>query len=154
MGLDMYLKARRHLSSYDEREAPLKAQISELVKGINKGFEFQELVFEAMYWRKANAIHKWFVDNVQDGKDDCGDYYVDEEQLRALHDTVTKVLDNRKLAGELLPPQSGFFFGSTELDQWYWQDLEYTRDKLTDLLSKFAEGEIGWDWSFSYHSSW
>ena len=24
-------------------------------------------------WRKANAIHKWFVDNVQDGVDDCGD---------------------------------------------------------------------------------
>lgn len=41
---------------------------------------------EVGYWRKANAIHKWFVDNVQDGEDDCGSYEVDREQLeRLLH---------------------------------------------------------------------
>ena len=27
---------------------------------------------EVGYWRKANAIHGWFVRNVQNGKDDCG----------------------------------------------------------------------------------
>lgn len=26
---------------------------------------------EIGYWRKANHIHKWFVDCVQDGEDDC-----------------------------------------------------------------------------------
>lgn len=26
---------------------------------------------EIAYWRKANAIHRWFVDNVQNGTDDC-----------------------------------------------------------------------------------
>lgn len=26
---------------------------------------------EVAYWRKANAVHKWFVDTVQNGEDDC-----------------------------------------------------------------------------------
>ena len=154
MGLDMYLKARKYLSSHDEREGPLKAQISELVKEINKGFALNELVFEAMYWRKANSIHKWFVDNVQGGKDDCEEYPVSEDHLKSLLDTINKVFENRELASELLQPQSGFFFGSIEMDEYYWEDLECTRNKLTNLLGKFEPGEIGWYWHFSYQASW
>ena len=50
------------------------------------------------YWRKANAIHKWFVDNVQDGIDDC-DYHneVTKEILEDLLDTCEKVIANSKL---------------------------------------------------------
>ena len=42
---------------------------------------------EVMYWRKANAIHKWFVDNVQGGEDDCREYPVSNDQLIELRDT-------------------------------------------------------------------
>lgn len=154
MGLDMYLKARKYISSYDETEVPIQSKITELVKELSKGFKLNELGFEAMYWRKANAIHQWFVDNVQGGKDDCEEYPVSEDQLKALLETVSKVLDNRELASELLPPQAGFFFGSTELDEYYWRDLQDTKDQLTNLLSQFEPGEIGWDWYFSYRSSW
>ena len=41
---------------------------------------------EIIYWRKANAIHKWFVENVQEGVDDCGEYEVTVEQLTELRD--------------------------------------------------------------------
>lgn len=51
----------------------------------------------AIYWRKANAIHNWFVANVQGGNDDCGRYDVDVEQLVVLHDLCRKVLDSTKL---------------------------------------------------------
>lgn len=154
MGLDMYLKARKYISTWGNEDKELHAKLSELTKAIGKGFDFDEVGFTAIYWRKANAIHKWFVDNVQNGVDDCGEYPVDEEQLKALLNTVTRVLDDPSLAEELLPPQAGFFFGSTELDNWYRQDLQNTKDKLTALLGKFSEGEIGWDWSFYYRSSW
>lgn len=33
------------------------------------------------YWRKANHIHNWFVENVQNGKDDCGIYEVSREKI-------------------------------------------------------------------------
>ena len=36
------------------------------------------------YWRKANAIHGWFVDNIQDGVDDQNEYYVSKEKLEEL----------------------------------------------------------------------
>lgn len=39
---------------------------------------------EVAYWRKANQVHKWFVDHVQDGVDDCGNYGVTQEQLEDL----------------------------------------------------------------------
>lgn len=154
MGLDMYLKARKYISTWNDEDKELHAQLTKLTKAIGKGFEFDEIGFTAIYWRKANAIHKWFVDNVQDGKDDCGEYSVGEEDLRKLLDVVTRVLDDRSLAQELLPPQSGFFFGSTDVDDWYWQDIKVTKDKLTKLLDRFEEGEIGWDWSFVYRASW
>ena len=53
---------------------------------------------EVAYWRKANAIHKWFVDNIQDHQDDCGEYIVPREKLVELLETVEEVLDSTYLA--------------------------------------------------------
>ena len=110
---------------------------------------------EAIYWRKANAIHKWFVDNVQDGVDDCGNYGVATEQLKELAETCRKVLNDKSLASELLPSQSGFFFGGTDYDEWYFKDLEYTATEIEKLLSiEKPEGRGYYPWSYVYHSSW
>ena len=46
-----------------------------------------------MYWRKANQIHKWFVDHCQDGIDDCREAYVSDEQLEELLNLCKKVKD-------------------------------------------------------------
>lgn len=152
MGLDMYLNARRYLSEYDENDKKVLAKLDPITKEVLNGLNIKEIVVEAMNWRKANAVHKWFVDNVQNGVDDCGYYYVDKEKLQQLLDTVNKVLGDKKLAGELLPPQSGFFFGGIEFDDWYWDYLKYTQEKLSLLLE---EDEFdSWNWGFEYHSSW
>jgi hypothetical protein len=89
---------------------------------------------EIGYWRKANAIHKWFVDNVQNGVDDCGDYKVTKEQLIQLRNTCNDVLRDVNLAPELLPTQSGFFFGNTNYDEWYFNDLEDTKRILDEII--------------------
>ena len=47
-------------------------------------FGHKSIIEEVGYWRKANAIHKWFVDNIQDGKNDCDYYEVAPEQLEEL----------------------------------------------------------------------
>ncbi len=49
------------------------------------------------YWRKANQIHKWFVDNVQDGNDDCKTYYVSTEDLEKLLNICKEVKEKAKL---------------------------------------------------------
>ena len=85
-------------------------------------------------WRKANAIHKWFVDNVQDGVDDCGDYKITKEQLIELHNVCNDVLADPNLAEQLLPTQGGFFFGETDYGMNYTNDLEYTKRIIDEML--------------------
>ena len=150
MGLDMYLTAKRYLSKYN----PEDAKVRELVSAIDFGFpgEIEQVTFEAMYWRKANAIHRWFVEKSQNGIDNCAEYYVSTEELAELREVCNKVLVDPSRAAELLPAQSGFFFGSTEIDEWYLDALKYTVERLDVLLELpiVKENEV----SFYYSSSW
>ena len=151
MGLDMYLTAKKYLSDYTPAEKDVKDQISEINHPMFKaGMKVKEISFEAMYWRKANAIHKWFVDKCQDGVDECQETYVDVARLKELVDTCKIVLANKSKANTLLPPQSGFFFGSTDIDQYYIDDLQDTVDRLGDLLNMPNVEQF----SFYYQSSW
>lgn len=81
---------------------------------------------EVGYWRKANHIRDWFI-RKHDGhrKDEC-EFEVTKEELELLRDTCKKVLENHELAEELLPRADGFFFGSQEYNEWYYEDLEET----------------------------
>ena len=86
-------------------------------------------------WRQANHIHKWFVDNVQDGNDDCGEYKVSHEKIVELKTLCEKILTNRSLAPQLLPTFKGFFFGSYGYDDYYFKDVEKTIKICEDVLS-------------------
>lgn len=149
MGLDMYLYAKRYLMAYPEGNADsqIASEIADIVP-VPKGFPVKEVKIEAGYWRKANAIHKWFVDNIQKGKDDCGNYYVTRERLIELRGICQRVLDFKHLAEGQLPTQSGFFFGATEYDEGYYDDLIYTVEMINQALT------LTDDWDFEYHSSW
>ena len=151
MGLDMYLTGKRYLSKYPEDgiDAKLAKNIGALPIG-NNGMRVKEVSCEAMYWRKSNAIHKWFVDHCQSGVDDCGEYYVPIEQLEELRDACQTILDDHAKAPDVLPTQSGFFFGSTEFDEWFWEDIKRTVAEINDLL-KNPDIKL---WDFHYRSSW
>ena len=152
MGLDMYLNARRFLWIFSDGEgddAGIGKAISAAIPEAGN-MRPTTVEFEAIYWRKANAIHKWFVDNVQDGVDDCRSYYVSRDNLRNLLEVCETVLKDNSRAEELLPSQSGFFFGGTDYDEWYFKDLQHTRDKIDELLSKPDFDKF----DFQYQSSW
>lgn len=150
MGLDMYLSAKRYLSGYDDADKETLKQIND-VQIPGKGLmQINEVSAEAMYWRKANAIHAWFVNKIQNGEDDCGEYYVSEDMLRALREVCAEVLADPDKAEELLPPQAGFFFGNTDVNEYYLADLRYTIEAIDRLL----ETDNIDRWSFYYRSSW
>ena len=101
------------------------------------------------YWRKANEIHNWFVENVQDGEDDC-DYHNEctREILEDLLHTCKTVLDScattyrdgqvvidSSVAEELLPRCRGFFFGGDGYDEYYVSDIVDTIKILEDVLA-------------------
>lgn len=149
----------------------------------NHKYGFDTIFEDVGYWRKANAIHAWFVDNVQEGKDDCEPHEVSKEQLMKLYlicktivtestlapDKVINgqrfnnetgeweniyedgyIITNPELAAKLLPTQSGFFFGGTDYDEYYMEDVKYTFELLPKIISEtdFDKQVI------SYRSSW
>ena len=143
MGLDMYLDKKKFLRDEDRENIFITG-----IGGVNSK-KVKYITEEVMYWRKANAIHQWFVDNVQDGDDNCKEYWVSEEKLEELLGIIEKILDNRELAEELLPTQGGFFFGGTEYDDYYFDKLKETKAKLKGVLDNWND-----EWDYYYHSSW
>lgn len=99
---------------------------------------FRSIWEEIGYWRKANHIHKWFVDHVQGGEDDCEKYEVTKSNLLDLKTVCEEVLslkgkDEGRIE-EILPTTSGFFFGGTEYDEYYFSDVEATIEIINKVL--------------------
>lgn len=145
MGLDMYLNARQFTS----KEFFRPELYNKLVQEAPFALDTATLEVNVAYWRKCNQIHAWFVKHVQNGVDNCEEYYVSREQLQLLLDTCKLVLMQKEEAANLLPVQEGFFFGSYEYDEYYFEDIQYTVDQIEKILTEYPNG-----WEFRYHSSW
>jgi hypothetical protein len=180
MGLDMYLEARTYVKNWSFQKPQEKTKVvvkkgGKVLKTI-KPERVSAVVEDIGYWRKANAIHNWFVNNCAKGNDDCNPMYVSDEQLHELNKTVDTVLkasklvkgkiqngttngkpnmedgkyvENSEVAQELLPTGAGFFFGNTDYNQWYIEDLQNTKKILAEAI-KCAENGA----SIYYSASW
>ena len=152
----MYLYRREYLSNYswgadNEKEKAAFQSIVEAI-GIQPTEQAPHIHVEVCvaYWRKANAIHKWFCD-LDGGKDECQNIYVNREKLMELRDTAEAVLLTPVHAPHVLPTQQGFFFGSYDYDEWYMEDLKSTVAQLTSILETTPEDS----WTdFIYRASW
>jgi hypothetical protein len=110
----------------------------------------------ATYWRKANAVHGWFVTHCQDGVDECQEAEVHPEQLAALKAACEAALaahaagdDDAAIAA--MPPTPGFFFGTYDLDEYWAADLAHTVREIDRLIrTAIAIGGV----TFTYQSSW
>lgn len=97
-----------------------------------------------VYWRKANAIHKFFVDTCADGIDECQPIQVSIDVLADLVGRCETILSSGPeddellidpdIAEELLPTYDGFFFGSTDYDEWYIDNLKETVKALKPIV--------------------
>ena len=112
---------------------------------------YRKDVDQVAYWRKDNAIHNWFITNYANGVDDCSAIEVDRIGLIALRDVCLHVSEagTAELALELLPPVAGFFFGSDQVDEWYWEGIKETAEKLTEIIDETSEDQM-----FEYQASW
>lgn len=158
MGLDMYLRKNNYIRCWKSKDSIKDAE--EVVITIEQNYGKDDVDIEKIvvtkpefgieintpiaYWRKANAIHRWFVD-LNDGVDDCKPITVYGDKILELVDLCKQVLADHSKAQELLPSQEGFFFGSTDYDEWYYQDLQKTVDMLKDIDPNC---------SYIYEASW
>jgi hypothetical protein len=154
MGLDMYLEGRKFVSSYSNKEVYDKLiDMAGLRHNEIPHSNFGTISLEVMYWRKVNAVHNWFVNNVQDGEDDCKQYYVNRDKLVELMETCKRVVNNKddlSIAEELLPTGSGFFFGGTDYEEYYFEGLLDTIEAIERILKNPAFDGM----DFYYQSSW
>lgn len=182
MGLDMNLTAKKFFWTDWKKGKTAQNEEAETIKKMfpeMKGNKLSYVTFDVGYWRKANAIHKWFVDNVQDGEDDCRTYYVSREKLKELkrvceevikiaivkkgkinngwsmengkkiyHEEDGEYIANAEDVADILPTTSGFFFGTTEYDQYYLNDVKDTIQIINKCLALSSE------WDFDYYASW
>lgn len=165
------LTIKQEIVNYKTKEVTKTNTISLSTKDINT------IESRIGYWRKANAIHKWFVDNVQDGNDNCEEHWVSEEKIEELYKLCIKVMtikekiltyiddeksitdekikkDDLEKLIELLPSQKGFFFGSTNYDEYYFYDVENTIEICSKCLDISKNNENTFYSDFYYRSSW
>ena len=147
MGLDSYLYKKKYINSSSLTNVN---ENNITLEGINIPIkDLCYLTYECLYWRKENHIHQFFVENCQNGVDDCRPSYVARETLEDLLDRCKKITADNSLSEELLPVQPGFFFGSTEYDSFYFDSIICLTLQLETLLNETDDS-----WEFEYHSSW
>lgn len=148
MGLDMYLylKKSNFISSY---KTPDKVKYPKAIEDLKNNVYMPHIIkdelYQVGYWRKANQIHNFFVQKCADGIDDCRPVFVSDKKLKDLLDNCKQVLEDHTKAKELLPTTDGFFFGDTEYDEEYFDDLEYTVKILEPLVIKLDEFDKAWE---------
>ena len=130
----MYLYAKKYFSRYNENDKVIVKKITASTKDLEFMGEFRELSFEFMYWRKANHIHRWFVEKIQNRINDCKEYHISIEQLEELKEACFEALQSPEKAHEVLPTSSGFFFGGEEYDDYYYEETLRTYLKLKEFL--------------------
>ena len=154
MGLDMYLTKKIWIKNYlgTKEEDLIKVTITkngEPMKGINSD-KIQEVLEEVAYWRKFNALHIWFVNNIQNSVDDCGEYHISKQNVIKLLSTLKQVDTDNSKAEELLPAVGGFFFGGTHYDGWYFENVKRSIKIFEEVLQNI---EIPNSYYY-YSSSW
>ena len=154
MGLDMYLYANKTISTKysDEKEMNFANEVAEYLgaKDLYGSGDLMtaQISFEVAYWRKANHIHNFFISKCANGVDDCQTINVEPEELEELLELCKYVIEHPEEAEQKLPTKSGFFFGSTDYDDYYFHNLKKT---VTDLEKVLKLKDIHF---FTYRASW
>jgi hypothetical protein len=161
MGLDMYLYARKFVDydfdlDFDKRPTRIQANpvTQDLVAaGITtedwyNGRHIRYVEIEIGYWRKVNQVHAWFVRTLADGVDECQKIPVPRVKIAEIKALCEAIKADPTVAPDTLPSQSGFFFGSTDYDEWYMMGIDQTL-KIIELVEKLPDG-----WELYYQASW
>lgn len=120
IGLDQYVFRSTTVTNDDgEEERPLLAQ-----------------------FRKENWLNAAIESIVGHEVENCVDVTITRAQIEEVLKRINMVLKDHDLAPALLPTQSGFFFGGTDYDEWYFDGLKRTRRILANILDGNADEEF------------
>lgn len=121
--------AAEYLKSIDERNSKLIKELEDEKEKINPWKE-------VAYFRKVNFLIPFF-----GYEENCSNIEIDKYQVEDLIEACNEVLANHDKASFLLPTQAGFFFGSTDYDDWCFDDVQNVKDKFEEILADFDRDE-------------
>jgi hypothetical protein len=171
MGLDMYLSVREFISKteyYTDENGGYASKPNQKYEDIVNAIDMFDtsefsgggsvsVMTTVGYWRKANAIHGWFVNNLAGGLDECQEIHVPRNALVDLLAACKAVMSvsvaesKQDVADEFgLNPTEGFFFGGYELDEYYDEDIKYTIKMIEYVLENTSPQKT----EFVYQASW
>jgi len=182
MGLDMTMYKKTYVQNWEHQKPEQKHTIIVKLGGnVREDIKPERIAYiteVVAYWRKFNALHNWIVDNCAEGRDECQEIYISQNDMENLLNALKEaknVLDRASMKKatiqtgwdtngdtftdidvydcedeikEILPPASGFFFGSTQIDEYYKSEVERTIEIIDTLLREDTEGD------FFYQASW
>lgn len=106
------------------------------------------------YLRKANVVYAFAENETAYGIDGKEVTFMTYEELLMLEDACKYVLQEGKdlaaegrfeelkeLGSTHLPTKDGFFFGSTEYNEWYIQNVEWVLEEIRKIKSNIQRGE-------------
>lgn len=95
---------------------------------------------EVAYFRKVNFLMSFF-----NYEGNCEDKRISKEEVEALLDAC-----EREVKGEeVLEPTAGFFFGSTDRDEFFYEQISDVIEKFTNILN-----ETDWESEEVYMYCW
>lgn len=94
---------------------------------------------EVAYFRKVNFLVRYF-----NYEDNLSLIEIDKHQIENLIDVCVEVLEakNASVSEILLPTTSGFFFGSTDYDRYYYESVEEVLLTFKDILKNLKDDEV------------
>lgn len=137
--------------------------LKELQKDINvRDFnsKTETAFYKVGYWRKFNALHAYIVKNFAAGRDECQDILLTKRNINDLLSILKQVKEFPDKAEDLLPTSDGFFFGSLEYDDLYFDNVEYSIElfekilKLFDQFEKEEDEDYHISYDIIYRASW
>lgn len=145
-------------SNYDFKIYPYTRSIldlPELEKIVEKEIEMSYEEYDA-YFRKVNFLFYYF-DQIIKTMHDKWFAFVTPENVDDIIDRCERILAAKKgnewldegetveeFAASLLPTQSGFFFGSTEYDDWYFSDVKDCLKQMKKYRKLLKDGVTGY----------
>jgi hypothetical protein len=161
MGLDMFLfKFQRSIDlkaelmmQFVHEHHQLQNVHDPLLRAYLKQFTYEDesLIKNIAYWRKANQIHHYLVTHATTKKEYEGIFIVPKEVLEALKTLCETIISqkeilkqevNPKFLKTNLPCKDGFFFGSLNYDESYYEDVQATIPILDTILKELFDNEI------------
>lgn len=98
-------------------------------------------------FRKHNYLFRW-VGRLVGEIENCEEYELDKTDIENLLADVRAVNADPTRADELLPTQEGFFFGSTQYDEWYFDKIEYAERELSKMVADMEDDETATFWAW------